>query len=76
MGMKIENTYYSDKEIRTVLVRKGYLFPFLQSPLCIVQYKYVEEPGYENKFEDMYKVFQKIVNKRLNQTKQEFLDSL
>jgi hypothetical protein len=76
MGAKVENTFYSDKEIRTVLERKGYVFPYLQSPLCTPKYKehLIAEPDF--KFEDMYKLFKSIVNKRLNQSKQQFLDSL
>ena len=67
MGMKIKNSYYSNKEIWSVLQRKGYVkVGGDHENLCSMG----------DKIQDAYYVFESIVKKRLNQTKQEFLDSL
>lgn len=63
MGLKLQNTYYSNSDISKVLKRKGYQ---VQDDIAFK----------DGKEESIYTVFRKIVNKRLNQSKQEFLDSL
>jgi hypothetical protein len=72
MGMKIKNTWYSNKDIKSVLKRKGYEYFSKDKEGNWIAYKGDRNVGAYN----MMQLFEQIVKKRLNQTKQEFLDSL
>lgn len=74
MGCKVENTYYSNREITTVLERhKHCVKPLVSGEMIVLRYDAAKG---RTIIEDAFEVFKKIVNKKLNQSKQEFLDSL
>lgn len=75
MGAKIKNTYYSDKDIWSVLKRKGYERVEDDNSLCTI-YMPTFDNGSEYKTLSIYDAFKKVIGKKLGQTKQEFLDSL
>lgn len=72
MGKKIKNTFYSDREIRSVLLRHDYVFLVEDNKMVWVW----NEDKREHIATSMYDIFSHMVNKRNNQTKEEFLDSL
>lgn len=67
MGIKIKNTYYSDKEMKKVVERKGYEITNIDGVYTVSKGKVTGT---------LHDIFQKLVNKRINQSKQEFLDSI
>lgn len=76
MGLKVGNRYYSNKEITPVLIRRGFIVTKMKDTKglrCLVG---TQNPSDEIKILDTYEVFKSIINKRMHQTKQQFLDSL